>query len=798
MNYSDKKSKVFSSSQLAILLYAIMVGILVTCLMIIIVFHIDSQERIHIERVTQSTAEGIKTLLKDDLEERITSLSELSKLSSISSDMPQGDWEIISKTLYDSQYGYQAIGWIDRSLHVRKIIPKQGNEIAIDFNLALNPPALLAAIKAQNTKQAVVTTPLQSIHGGEGLGIYIPVFNTNARSKKLEGFIASALIFEPYIKTVVPAFLLKEYHFTLFIDGQKVYSDQANSFPVTSIWDKKASYDLQGHKWEISISPSDEFLYIAHYKIMRILISLGIFIAFLIVLAAYTYLFARSKIKDGRYKIEYLLKNLPGMAYQSFNTMSWPMILVSDGCESLTGYSRAEFKKNRMLWREIIHLDDYERVQASLTEAVKEKRSFELEYRINTKNSGIKLVWEKGGPVRSIFNGEVIIEGFINDITSIKQAEADLISSYAFSDAVVNSVVEAVITIDQYGLIQSFNFAAQAMFGYTSDEVKDKNVTILMPTSFSKHHDQHLAQYLKTKQTHIIGVGRELVAKHKDGTTFPIHLSVSEIQNHESTMFVGLIRDITKQRASEDQARLHTEQLAHTERVNALGEMAAGIAHEINQPLTAISLFSQTAKNFCEKGRFDKLPLIFEKLSLHSRRAGAVIERMQLMTKKGQRTKEVIDCIFLIKEVTNLAESEARLRNITVRIITCDEQIDVFVDRVQIEQVILNLLRNGMEAMQLNAYKNDSKIELEIKLNGDKYVEISVSDTGAGLPEEMREKLFKPFSSTKENGTGIGLSISKSIVEEHGGHIHFYDNKPTGAIFMFTLPAHNRGVVYER
>ena len=792
MNYSDKEARLFSSSQLAILWYAIILGMLVTCLMIIIVFHIDSQERTYIERITQDTAEGIKTLLKNDLEKRITSLSDQSKLSVISSGMSQSDWDAISKNFYGTQYGYQAIGWIDNTFHVRKRIPKHNNEVTIDFNLALNPPALLTVIKAKDTQQRAVIMPLAFIHGDEGIGIHIPIFNAGTRGNKLDGFISGVLLFKPYIKSVVPDFLLNEYYFTLFIDGHKVYSDQSNQPAIAYAWSKSSSYYLQGHEWEINVSPNDEFLYIAHYKVMRILIALGLFITFIIVLAAYTYLFARSKLKDERYKIEHLLKNLPGMAYHSSNTINRPMILVSDGCENLTGYSRAEFKKNRMLWRKIIHEDDFKRVEKSLNEAFKVNSPFELEYRIITKNSDIKLVWEKGGPVSSIFNGEIIVEGFINDITSIKEAEADLISSYAFSDAVVNSVVEAVITIDQHGLIQSFNFAAQVMFGYSADEVKNKNITILMPTPFCDQHDQHLAQYLKTKQTHIIGVGRELIAKRRDGTQFPIHLSVSEIQNHENTMFVGLIRDITKQRASEEQARLHTEQLAHAERVNALGEMAAGIAHEINQPLTAISLFSQTAKNFCEKGKFEKLPSIFEKLSLHSRRAGAVIERMQLMTKKGQRSKEVIDCIFMIKEVINLAESEARLRNVTIRMTACDEAVDVFVDRVQIEQVILNLLRNGMEAMQLNTCDNGSKIELEIKLNADKNVEISVTDTGAGLAQEMRERLFKPFSSTKENGTGIGLSISKSIIEEHGGHINFCDNKPTGAIFMFTLPIYEK------
>jgi len=794
MNFGNNNLKLSFTSGLTILWYVIMVGLFVTGLLIFIVFNIDSQERLHIERVTQSTANGIKELLEDDLKKRIKSLSEFSNLSATSSHMSPEDWLGISKTLYDSQLGYQAIGWIDNTFHIRRVIPEKGNDVALNYNLALQPNALLALKNAQKTKQVVVTKPLDSIYNNTGIGIYAPVFIHAESRELLNGFIASTLIFTPYIKSVIPKHLRNDHHFTLWIDGEMVYSDQLNQLATDSAWSKKSAFNLQGQQWQIAISPNNEFLYVAHYKVMRIIIALGILIAILIVLAAYAYLVARNKvieIREGRNKIEHLLKNLPGMAYQSFNIKNWPMMRVSNGCEDLTGYSRDEFRKNKMLWGEIIHPDDYERVRELISEAAKAKSGFELEYRINTKNQGVKRVWEKGESAKSIHTNGVVVEGFINDITTLKQAEDELHSSYAFSDAVVNSMVEAVITIDEHGIIKSFNFAAQTMFGYNDDEVKDRNITLLMPTKFGKHHNQYLAQHLKTKKTHIIGVGRELVAKHKNGTVFPIHLSVSEIKNHTNTMFVGLIRDITQQRALEEQARLHTEQLAHTERVNALGEMAAGIAHEINQPLTAISLFSQTAKNFSEKGQFDRLPDIFEKLSLHARRAGAVIERMQQMTRKGKRSKELINCNLLVLDVTKLAESEARLHNIAIQTIMCKEQVDVFVDRVQIQQVVLNLLRNGMEAMQPS--EHNAIITLKIQLNTNKYIEISVTDTGAGLSDEMREKLFQPFSSTKKHGTGIGLSISKSIVEEHGGHIHFCDNKPTGAIFMFTLPTHDRG-----
>tara|TARA_R110002153_G_scaffold15822_5_gene56271 strand:+ start:2315 stop:4717 length:2403 start_codon:yes stop_codon:yes gene_type:complete len=795
MKLVNNKWRISFSSELAILWYSIIAGVFAACLIAFVVLYIESQERAYIDRVTQSTANGIQILLEEDMRKRITSLTKFAELSNISSDMSEFDWNVISQTLYDTQQGYQAIGWIDRSFHVRKIMPVAGNETAIDFDLALNPPALFAVMEAKKNDSAVITIPLDSIHGSLGIGIYVPVYKTTQTGKILEGFIGSALLFDSYIKAVLPPYLLKEHQFRLFIDEQQIYSYETNHALTVNEWFKQAYFELQGQVWQINLAPKNEFLSLTHFKLIKALILLGVLLSLFIALAVYTAMSAHYKtklIKDGRKQTEQLLKNLPGMAYQAFNKPNWPMAFVSAGCEVLTGYSKVQFEQHSILWGNIIHPEDYERVCQTVNQAVKTQSLFELEYRIVTKNNDIRTIWERGEPVSSSLNEDVIIEGFITDITSIKQAKVDLMHSHAFSDTIVNSVVEAVISIDQNGLIKSFNCAAQDMFGYTFDEVKNKNMKNLIPHQYSELYDQYLGEFLDTNKIHNIGTGRELEAKCKDGTTFPIHISISEIHNHENQMFVGLIRDITQQRALEDKARLHIEQLAHADRLTALGEMAASIAHEINQPLTAISLFSQTAKNFCANGKFEKLPELFEKLSQQSCRAGAVIQSIQAMTRQGDRPKYVIDCNILINEVTKLAESEARLRDIGIKVITCIEQTNVFVDLVQIQQVILNLLRNGMEAMQAVDCKNGAVIELKAKLCVENQIEISVVDTGGGLDKSIIEKLFKPFSSTKTNGTGIGLSISKTIVEEHGGHIHFTENKPVGSIFYFTLPIHEK------
>ncbi len=800
INFKRSRRKIPFSPETIILWCSIIAGVFSVFLITFAILYIETQERAHIDRVTTSNANGIRILLEDDIQRRITSLTEFAKLAKVASDMSDDDWALVSQTLYDTHWGYQAIGWIDNSFHIRKITPISGNEVALDFDLALTPLALSAVLKAQKSDSAVITTPVESVHGKTGLGMYVAVFSTTKTGRELEGFIGSLLLFDLYIQAVLPTYLLTEHNLTLYINDRKIYSDKDSESPLDSRWHKQTFFELQGLSWKIDLVPDNEFLVHSHYKMIKILILLGILLSLFIAIAAYMAMYSQYRaklIKDDRKKTENLLKNLPGMAYQAFNKTNWPMILVSDGCEALTGYNKTEFEQHNILWGDLIHPEDYAQVCQTVSRAIRTKSLYELEYRILDKNNDVRLVWEKGESVTSSYHEEAILEGFVTDITSIKQIEIDLIQSHAFSDAVVNSMVEAVITTDNKGLIQSFNEAAQKMFGYAFDEVKDKNATILMPHPCSENHEQYVAEYLKTKQKHIIGIGRELTAKHKDGTIIPIHISISEIYNCDNLMFVALIRDITQQLASEEQARLHTEQLAHSHRLNSMGEMAAGIAHEINQPLTAISLFSQTAKNFCQLGKYEKLPVLFEKLSQQALRAGQVLERVQVMTRQGDKQKEVVDCKALVGEVRHLAESEARLRDINIRVGSCDYAINLFVDRVQIQQVILNLLRNGMEAMQSISCAKGAIIELQTKRVAKNNVQISVTDTGCGLSKSMTDKLFTPFSSTKKNGTGIGLSISKSIIEEHGGHIHFSENKPAGAIFYFTLPIYEEKYLDE-
>ena len=291
----------------------------------------------------------------------------------------------------------------------------------------------------------------------------------------------------------------------------------------------------------------------------------------------------------------------------------------------------------------------------------------------------------------------------------------------------------------------------------------------------------------------------EATCHRQDGQLAILDFSVRPILDAEGAI-VFLItesHDITERKLAEEEARQHRARVAHVARLSTLGEMAAGIAHEINQPLTAISLFAQAGRRLVDSGNFERISEVCEKLNEHALRASEVVERMQKMAREGENVKETLDCNDLIESAVKLAESEARIYDIQIRFEKGPDLALVSVDGVQIQQVALNLLRNAMEAMV--ATGEDYKMPVTIgtrMLDGDQ-IEISVSDRGCGVPEDFADNLFTPFSTTKTSGMGMGLSISQAIVRAHGGSIGFRNNVGGGTTFWFTLPATGRGTHHE-
>jgi two-component system sensor kinase FixL len=498
----------------------------------------------------------------------------------------------------------------------------------------------------------------------------------------------------------------------------------------------------------------------------------------------------------------------------------------------------------------------------------------------------------------------------MNDLTAKSSADFEHHRGVQLS-ALLAAAVDAIIMIDERGRIETFSAAAEKMFGYRAADVLGCNVSVLMPEPYQHQHDHYIQNYLSSGQAKIIGIGREVQAQRKDGTVFPIDLSVGEFTLGREGGFVGIIRDITDKKRAEEkltslgkiieesvneiyvfdaqtllfvevnrgarenlgftlkelrqltpvdlkpeytrerfdrlllplrngekekltfstrhrrkdgseypvsvhlqvgrygavpcfvaiildateqeeikkQERQHRDQLTHVARLSTLGEMAAGIAHEINQPLTAITTYAQACLRFLESGDADseELQSALRKVGEQGQRAGHVVQKLRTLVKQGAAPRELVDCNQLIRDAMTLGHADARDHGIAIHLELAPALPPVYVDTVQIQQVLLNLIRNSIDAME-EAGRKAAGIRVTSTRPSPTEVEISVIDHGAGVSEEAESELFNPFFTTKESGMGMGLSISRSLVAAHGGKLRYTRNPDSGSTFSFRLP----------
>jgi two-component system sensor kinase FixL len=367
----------------------------------------------------------------------------------------------------------------------------------------------------------------------------------------------------------------------------------------------------------------------------------------------------------------------------------------------------------------------------------------------------------------------------------------DALARQAHLQSILDTVPEATIVIDERGVMQSFSVAAERLFNYTAREAIGQNVKILMPAPYREAHDGYLARYRRTGERRIIGIGRVVVGLRKDGSTFPMELAVGEMNSGSQRFFTGFIRDLTERQKTEARLQELQSELVHISRLTAMGEMASTLAHELNQPLSAISNYLKGSRRMLEAAEDERSTTVrdaLDKAGDQAMRAGQIIRRLRDFVSRGETERRVESITKLVEEASALALVGVKDRGIKVRF-QFDPAVDlVLADRVQVQQVLLNLIRNSMDAME-DVTNRD--LVIAIASEGFGHVRVSVSDTGSGISPEIAEQLFQPFITTKRHGMGVGLSISRTIVEAHGGRIWVEPNPQGGTIFNFTLTAVN-------
>ena len=365
----------------------------------------------------------------------------------------------------------------------------------------------------------------------------------------------------------------------------------------------------------------------------------------------------------------------------------------------------------------------------------------------------------------------------------------DALAREAHLKSILDTVPEAMVVIDERGIMRSFSSAAERLFGYSASEMLGKNVKMLMPSPYRENHDAYLERYLATGERRIIGIGRVVVGERKGGSTFPMELAVGEMRSSNQRFFTGFIRDLTEPQKTEARLQELQAEIVHISRLTAMGEMASALAHELNQPLSAIANYMKGMRRLLEDGSDERSAMVrdaMEKAAEQAVRAGQIIHRLRDFLARGDSERRVESVNKLVEEASALALVGAKDRGVRVRF-QFDPAVDpVLADKVQIQQVLLNLIRNAIEAME-----GCDKRELVLSAGpaGNGMVAISVADTGTGIAPDMASQLFQPFVTTKPHGTGVGLSISRTIIEAHGGEIEARPNPAGGTIFRFTLRA---------
>jgi two-component system, LuxR family, sensor kinase FixL len=354
--------------------------------------------------------------------------------------------------------------------------------------------------------------------------------------------------------------------------------------------------------------------------------------------------------------------------------------------------------------------------------------------------------------------------------------------------SILQTVPDAMIIIDERGRIESLSTTAERLFGYLASDVTGQNVKLLMPSPHREQHDGYLARYLRTGERHIIGIGRIVTGQRKDGTTFPMHLTIGELRSGERHYFTGFIRDLTDQQLTESRLKELQSEVTHMSRFTALGEMASTLAHEINQPLTAISNYLRGCQRLLERVEDPQAPMLRDavtKAADQALRAGDIIRRLREFVARGDSERRIESLPKLIEDASTLALIGAKENGIAVKF-RLDPAVDLVVaDRIQIQQVLVNLIRNAIEVML--DVSGPRALDIETRAVSDGMVQISVADTGSGLAPEVARHLFQPFVTTKQKGMGLGLSICRTIVEAHGGKI-WVESRPVGGTnFHFTL-----------
>ncbi|MES2096748.1 MAG: PAS domain S-box protein [Pseudomonadota bacterium] len=437
-------------------------------------------------------------------------------------------------------------------------------------------------------------------------------------------------------------------------------------------------------------------------------------------------------------------------------------------------------------WRALVHPDDVTAIFATVDEATAQRRErFTFQFRFLQPGEAPRAI---EGYCRCVYDADGMLlrtVGSMLDVTKRNAREAEI-----RLQSIIDTVPDATVVIDENGIIRNFSPAAESMFGFSAADTVGKNVKILMPDALAAEHDAAVVRYFETGVRNVIGKTRELTARRSDGSFFPMEINVGEARFGNERIFTGIIRDVTDRLANEKRLSDLNAELAHVSRQSAMSELAADLAHELNQPLSATANFLAAARMLLAQGETgERVADLMQMGEEQTLRSGEIIRRLRdFLTRRdvemhceslGDVVRGAVELVLF-----GVAQSDIAMTY------DLDPDVDaIFVDRIQIQQVLVNLLRNSVEILRTLPAEHAKEIVIASHRAPDGMIEIALSDNGPGVPSRLTDTLYERFATTKKGSAmGIGLSISRRIVESHGGTLNAANGPNGGAVFSFTLP----------
>lgn len=462
------------------------------------------------------------------------------------------------------------------------------------------------------------------------------------------------------------------------------------------------------------------------------------------------------------------------------------IIYSNFGAENMFGYSKQELTSKLLQELFVTSTGGAEKKLTDLQDVISRKGMWKGDLRVRIRDGSDLWCLATISAFTHAEHGEVWLL-VLNDITKRKQVEQRF-------RTLVEATPAALIVVDESGRMVLVNQEAEKTFGYDRDELVGQIIEILVPKRYREKHSSLRASYNKDPQVRAMNSDNDLCGCHKDGSEFFIEVGLSPVEIDGQPMVLAFIVDITDRKKLEQESREHREALSHVSRINTMGEMATGIAHELNQPLTAIASYSFFAKQIAKQSTLisQELPETLDNIEDQSIRAGEIVRRLRNFAKKSEPVREIFDLNIIIRDVAKLVDPDIRQAGIKLSLKYDEPSLCVLIDEIQIQQVLVNLIRNAMDAI-LETADNRREITVTTHVLQGSQAEVMVSDTGKGLPGSDLESVFTAFFSTKQEGMGIGLAISRSIINSYGGRLWAEPNSGLGVTFKFTIPIEERG-----